>query len=761
MARRFLIALVALVGIAAPAGQAFAYAIPINIESVPPGATVYLDSTASPLGQTPLHNVRVERGTHTLIFQLANHEEARLTVNVARRRETFRAVLRALGTIEVSAGNAGAQGASVSVDGRAIGGTLGATPVRITDLQPGRHQVRVSRQGYNDFEQWVEVGGGQLVRIAAVLEQAAPDTGSILVSGPNGAPVFMDGQARGATPTVIEGVPPGPHSVEIRPPGQQPYSTTVTVLAGQRATVAMPSTQGGTIRVITSVPSAIISVDGEPLGNSPATATNVAPGEHIVEATAEGYQRARQTVTVTEGQQRVVSLDLVAEQGAQGRIIVRADVPGAVVIIDNEERGTAPVVYVPEPGPHAVVVRADGRQEYSTTCDTAPGRNCEINATLTAEQVRVRVAIQPGITGGQLLIDERPVGPVPFDGTLPAGSHVMAVTAPGYEEYRQQVLLQPSSEVRPFDITLAEMTDGLTEGQRRELAEDQERRMGAAMTHSGMPLPEGQASIDISLGWPYLGELRLNVGLHEFVDAGFSIRSFGRLTDFEGRVRVGFRPLEMLGIAGQVRFGGGLGPTLGFGQAGGYPEEIACEPGSPGCRDVNMGTGTPNFRRSPQTGAEAYETRPGDPAMTPYSYPINSAFVSLEAIGSLHFGDEGAFSLWLGLDVTSDEYAGHGLNSSVFVDYANDPNHPVPTGGRNYCTLDTAMPSTVIHCPREDWARARLGGSLELRLDRNWNLWFLLEGILNSAPRRIMGNLLGIEANDTQFYFRIGTTYKF
>ncbi|MCA9608384.1 MAG: PEGA domain-containing protein [Myxococcales bacterium] len=752
MARRFLIALVALVGIAAPAGQAFAYAIPINIESVPPGATVYLDSTASPLGQTPLHNVRVERGTHTLIFQLASHEEARLTVNVARRRETFRAVLRALGTIEVSAGNANAQGASVSVDGRAIGGTLGPTPVRITDLQPGRHQVRVSRQGYNDFEQWVEVGGGQLVRIAAVLEQSAPDTGSILVSGPSGAPVFMDGQSRGATPTVIEGVPPGPHSVEIRPPGQEPYSTTVTVLAGQRATVAMPSTQGGTIRVITSVQSAVISVDGEPLGNSPATATNVAPGEHIVEATAEGYQRARQTVTVTAGQQRVVSLDMVAEQGAQGRIIVRADVPGATVVIDNEERGTAPVVYTPEPGPHAVVVRADGRQEYSTTCDTAPGQNCEINATLTAEQVRVRVAVQPGLTGAQLLIDERPVGPVPFDGTLPAGSHVMAVTAPGYEEYRQQVLLQPSSEVRPFDITLAEMTDGLTENQRRERAEDMERRMGAAMTHGGAPLPEGQASIDISLGWPYLGELRLNVGLHEFVDAGFSIRSFGRLTDFEGRVRVGFRPLEQLGIAGQVRFGGGIGPTLDFGQASGYAANIPCTPGDIGC----TAAGT----RQPVNGAEEYDTRPNDPISQPYAYPINSAFFSIEAIASLHFGDEGAFALWLGLDVTSDEYAGHPLNSSVYLSHRNDET-VLDSDPENYCVPDATMRTSVIHCGREDWARARLGGSLELRLDRNWNLWFMLEGILNSAPRRIMGNLLGIEANDTQFYFRIGTTYKF
>ncbi|MBX3274322.1 MAG: PEGA domain-containing protein [Sandaracinaceae bacterium] len=759
MARRILITLAALGAIAGPASGAFAQ-IPINIESVPPGATVYLDSTANPLGQTPLANTRVARGTHTLIFQLANHEEARLTVNVARRRETFRAVLRALGVIEVSAGNANAQGASVSVDGRTVGGTLGPVPIRVTDLQPGRHQVRVTREGFNDFEQWVEVGGGQVVRIAAVLERAAPDTGSILVSGPPGAPVFLDGTPRGQTPTVIEGVPPGPHSVDIRPPGQEAYSTTVTVIAGQRATVAMPSAQGGSLRVIASAPGAIISVDGEALGPSPATATNLAPGEHIVEARAEGYQPARQTVTVTAGQQRVVSLDMQAEQGSAGRIIVRANVEGASVLVDNQDRGTAPVVMTPEPGPHAIVVRADGHQEYSTTCETGPGRNCEVEARLTPQQVRVRVAVQPGLSGAMLLIDGQPVGPVPYDGTLPAGSHVMSVTAPGYEEFRQQVLLQPSGEARPFDITLRHMTDGLTEEQRQEYAEEQEARWGAAMTHSAAPLPEGQASIDVSVGWPYLGELRLNVGLHEFVDAGFAIRSIGRLTDFEGRLRVGFRPIEMVAIAGQARFGGGLGPSLNYGPDSGF-EFIDCpvpdRPGAPPCAPDPMNP--TRQRRMAHFGDETYTSRPNDPTSTPVSYPINSAFFSLDAIFSLLFGNEAAVSLWLGLDVTSDEYAGHSLNSSVYVRHSNSAS-VTRSDPPDYCVANATMPSQVS-CPRDDWARARLGGSLELRLHRNWNLWFLLEGILNNSPRRVLGNLLGIEAADTQFYFRLGTTYKF
>ena len=137
-----------------------------------------------------------------------------------------------------------------------------------------------------------------------------------------------------------------------------------------------------------------------------------------------------------------------------------------------------------------------------------------------------------------------------------------------------------------------------------------------------------------------------------------------------------------------------------------------------------------------------------------YSYPINSAFLSIEGMGSLHFSDAGAFTLWIAVDFSSDEYAGHGSNSGAYLDYAPD----AADMSDRYCSVDA---SGNLGCRREDYARARLGGSLELVLARNWNLWFLLEGILSSQPRRVLGNLLGIEANDTQFYFRIGTTYKF
>lgn len=719
--------------------------IPINIESVPPGATVYLDSTTSPpLGTTPLNSVRVPAGTHTFIFQLANHEEARLAVTVRRRRETFRAVLRALGTIEVTAANEGARGGRVFVDGRPIG-DLGSMPLRVTDLQPGRHQVRVEREGHVPFEQWVEVGGGQLVRMAALLERRAPETGQILVAGPTGAPIFIDGLPVGTAPTVVDDVSVGPHTVEIRPPGQPPYTEHVTIIAGQRITVTLATHGQSSLRVLTRAAGAIISIDGEVIGPSPAVREGLAPGEHIVEATADGYEPARQTVTLEPGQQRVVSLDMQPILADPGRIVVRANVDGATVMIDNEERGNAPVVMTPDAGPHAIVVRAEGYQEYSTTCTTAPGSDCEIDAVLVPQRVRVRVWVQEGVRGARLIVDGEPVGPVPFDGTLPAGSHVLTVTAPGHEDVTQQALLMPSSEVRDFPIVLPEIQEGMTSAEREELRQRIERERAASVTHSAAPLPVNAATLDMSLGWPYLAELRLNVGLLEFLDAGFAVRTFGRLTEFEGRVRAGYRPLQQLSVGGQVRFGGGIGPEMGFASPTDHYPNVECLPGDP---DPICATQTTR----PPRADERFGLRPSAPPgvdLRPLGYPVNSAFFILELMGSLHFSEQGAFTLWVGLDITSDEYAGHPLNSGFFTDVGPD--------GNEYCTIE----GSDLRCPREDYARARLGGSLELVLARSWNIWFLLEGILSSQPRRIMGNLIGIETNDTQFYFRLGTTYKF
>lgn len=684
--------------------------IPINVESSPPGATVYLDTVNadSRVGTTPLRNVRIPRGTHVLIFQLASHEEARLDVNIRRRRETFRVELNALSTISISAANTAASGAAVRIDGQPVGNVPYTAQV-----QPGRHLVQVGREGHVTFSQWVDLAGGQGMQVPVTLEEEAARTGSLLVAGDvSGAEIRIDGQPQGTTPAVIDGLSEGQHLVEVRSTdaAMTPFSQTVRIVAGERAvlnpTMRPAAPTGGSLRVLVTptTAQAIVSVDGEVLGEAPASASELTPGEHIVEAQAEGFVAAQQPVTVESGRQRVISITLQPVAAAPGRIVVNANVDGATVIVDGEERGAPPVVIEEaSTGTHAVIVRAVGHQEFRQTCNVGPGVNCEVSAEL--QPVGTQVRVEANVPGAQFFVDGEPVGPVPWEGTIPVGSHSLEVRAAGYRPYAEQVALQASDETRLINAGLVGL-DELTPEERLERVEARRARHQQAVSRSGATLPDDLAVLDFSTGWPHLFEFRLGIGVLPWLEAGVGIRTFGVLTEFEGRLKAGWRPVDQFSLGAQVRVGGGLGPARDA-----TDEEVAA--------------------------AMAMGTQAED-------HPTSSFFFSLEGLISLHFLRAGNATMWVGMDVHSDRWDWNG----------SDRNCRYADG----CGMGGRM---ELIDGRQNLVRLRLGGSLEFILNRNWNAWGSFESVLAGADRRILGDVLGADNSDLQHYFRLGFTYKF
>ena len=418
---RILITLaIALVSIPAAAQRG---TVPVNIATTPAGATVYVDSVETPaIGVTPLSRVRIARGNHTLIFRLANHTDAQLPVNIRRWNESFTQELAALGVITISAGAPEMTGAEVRIDGVAEG----VIPLRM-NVEPGRHLIQIGQEGYVTYSQWAEVAGGQIFALPVLMQREAPRTGSLLIAGDvSGAAITIDGTPRGTTPAVIDGLAEGQHTVQIAPvaPGQVAFEQTVLITAGERA-VVHPTMQpappaGGSLRILANAEGAVIRLDGEVLGNAPATRADIAPGDHIIEASAPGYEPLQQPVTIEAGRQQVVSLALVAVQRAAGVIVINSDVDNATVTVDGTERGTTPVVIEDAPpGVHPVIVTAPGRAPFRTTCTTAPGQDCRIMAELASAPVNV--VFRANVDSGVLLVDGQEIGPVPFEGTIPAG----------------------------------------------------------------------------------------------------------------------------------------------------------------------------------------------------------------------------------------------------------------------------------------------------------------------------------------------------
>lgn len=735
------------------APSAHAQLIPINIESVPPGATVYLDNAdGTPLGTTPLTNVRVARGQHTLIFRLANHQGVELAVNVARRRETFRAVLHALGSVEVAAANEGAQGAMVTIDGQPIqGGVLSTQAFRVDALSPGRHQIRATREGYNPFEQWVDVRAGEVVRVSVLLERAAPTTGSILVTADvEGAAIYLDGRPTGlVTTAVIDDVPAGNHTIEIRPSGGTPVSQTLIVEAGRRAEVRarvraeVQATTTGTIAVLVDRSGAIVRINGENLPAGTYSREGLNAGTYVVQVLLEGYEPFRREVTVTVGQTSTVDATLVPIQAPPGPINIRVSVPEATVSVDGAEFSAPFVARDPEGGSHAIRITAPGYREQSFTCNNANGsQDCNREVTLEAQQIGLRVSLTHSLrpeSTARLYIDDEDVGPVPFDGSVGIGTHIFAVHAEGYQSYERQVNIQLGEGDVSMEVTLVDSS---------EIA------AAAATSHSALPTPINHPILDASIGWPHFLELRLGIGVHELVDAGFAVRTFGRLTEFEARARVGTRlgDVRQLAAGGQVRIGGGLGPdnsvTAPFyddAMMSTPPPTRLCDPGH-----VYGPTETPtrcnNQDLVPNTRESWTTTNTGH---------VNSFFFSLEGNLSLMLEPVATVTLWAAVDFSTDEYSGHARNSSTYADYG-------PSGDRICVDRPRLGMTGDFSCGRQDMARFRIGGAVEFNITREWGIWAIFEGIAAQSDdhRRIYSDIVG-QVPDIRIYPRLGVSYTF
>ena len=519
--------------------------------------------------------------------------------------------------VVITAGDDATSGAAVRIDGAPSGNV----PLRKT-LDPGRHLVQVGKRGFVTYSKWVDLAAGQVLSIPVTLQTQAPKTGSLLITADvTGLPVLIDGQNRGGTPLVVDGLTAGEHVVEIESPGEgyQAFLKTVVVKADERTTVDATiriAPDLGSLRVIASVPGAIISLDGEDIGTAPSARAGLTPGEHGVMARATGYEPVEQSVTVIAGRERVVSLRFTTPATDTARILVRASVPEATVSIDGEDYGNPPITIEPaESGTHSIVVRAPGYREVRRTCSVGPNRNCDIYAELNALGVPVRV--EANVAGAQLFVDGEPNGPVPWEGDLPAGTHRLEVRADGYESYAEQIRLQKSSRVRVIQVIMSPAAGATADPAVHDKEAERADPLRNTVTHAGAPLPVGVATLDISTGWPWLAQLGMRAGLTKFLDIGIYVASFGRLTDFWVSTKAGWKVSRNFSLGGDLQVGGGVGPSQ---------------------RD--------------QAGVR---------------YPTNNFLMSLDAIFSLHFPPRGALSVWMAMDFNSDRWDFSGSNSDLLV----------------------------------------------------------------------------------------------
>jgi len=199
--------------------------------------------------------------------------------------------------------------ALVIIDGREVGRTPLGAPVRV-DVGP--HSLRVTKAGYETFEQTVKVLAMQSLPVDAKLIKDIK-TGKVTIKekGSKKVTVVVDDVERGPAPWTGE-LSPGAHIIELRGEGLISTRKTIEVTAKTETEHSLEATAlRGRLRVETFGKKGKIFVDGKFVADG-IWEGELPPGAHRIKVVAEGYQAHERLVAVEHGQTVVEAVTLVA-----------------------------------------------------------------------------------------------------------------------------------------------------------------------------------------------------------------------------------------------------------------------------------------------------------------------------------------------------------------------------------------------------------------------------------------------------------------
>lgn len=206
---------------------------------------------------------------------------------------------------------ANVNGATITVDGRS--NSAWVTPTTIPDLDAGTHNVSITMDGYDTYQQSVTVEGGQVANLEANL--SSPKAELDIATKPPGLEILIDGKSYGLSP-VSALLAPGIHTYTVKPPGAEPYEKSIKLRSGDLVskTVTLGTTEATGIVELRSTPTgATVTADGAPVGGQTPTSFRLSVGTHMLVISLSGYQSSQRQVTVAENATTTINVNLTSQ----------------------------------------------------------------------------------------------------------------------------------------------------------------------------------------------------------------------------------------------------------------------------------------------------------------------------------------------------------------------------------------------------------------------------------------------------------------
>ena len=319
-------------------------------------------------------------GFHDELITLVIDDEAAQTHNFAMRK------LPGIVTIKSTP-----EGGRVLIDGV----DLGVAPLADIDVEPGVHEISITRARYLPATQTIDIEGRRQQQAFELTLAPAWATVSFTTT-PVGAELFVDGESAGTTPLNAE-ILQGRREVTLKLAGHKAWQERLDLDAGTSLIIPRVELEpaDGLVFIQSQPSGASVTIGGEFKGQTPlevALAPNI---NHTLTFFKNGYASKETSLTTqpNEARELAVSLDPVLSD-----VVVVATPSDAELFIDGVSRGSANQTLALMAISQRIEIRKEGFVPYEAEFTPRRGLQQEIRVNLTSlEEARI-AAIKPFIT---------------------------------------------------------------------------------------------------------------------------------------------------------------------------------------------------------------------------------------------------------------------------------------------------------------------------------------------------------------------------
>ncbi|MCP4412263.1 MAG: PEGA domain-containing protein, partial [Gammaproteobacteria bacterium] len=215
------------------------------------------------------------------------------------------------------------------------------------------------------------------------------------------------------------------------------WKESVDVIANKEVAIdAELQIKPGAVCVKSKPSNAMVLIDGNEIGNTPVTISDLKPGMHSVEIKMEGYVDWSKSLEATHGEDIVISAELLMEAGI---VSINSEPSNAKAIIDGKVVGNTPVTIKDmKPDTYNLEIKMDGYVDWKESLDVKANKEVAIDAEL--QIITGAVCIKSDPPNAKVRIEGNEVGTTPVTlAELMPGTFNVEVMMEGYESWKESV----------------------------------------------------------------------------------------------------------------------------------------------------------------------------------------------------------------------------------------------------------------------------------------------------------------------------------